>query len=1153
MNASDRRALRDWPGLLHYPEAWDLVQDLSKDDAHELVRALVVDFDAPLEIDQVVQRLCDAGRVEQAELALIQAQITGLLRDDELDRLSRTIQVAASAPSTAVGPGVIDEGPDVKPPWANVNPLPQRWPSSAILDWLHGAAGGQRGLSAWAPPADDEHARRLVAATRLWRPAAWSVDGVTELVEALAGFLGATWDGDLERHGSDFVCRIAGLHHPASLALSETAFPDGLPLWIPQHIGNVPPALDEPIVVRLHWEDTERVPGVLRCHARTILPLLPDRAWRRERFLARIGRDLPLAMAIPLDAAAPGGRWSRAEAERFAVEALHFVGVEIKRDPLSYLVELIGEQPPVLLHLLRETVAAIDGQGRRSISRRDVSDVWAGARGGAAALMLPELRVEPDLAAMFVAIGLAGGGPAETIAEAFGLVAGRSPAALDRSLAALVELALVQRDGDAFRHAPTGIATALYERLAGEDLVERPPPPVRDSFEKQFHVANARAEVSPRFTQVRLVLEAAAKDVAPELVGQLAREAALRLEREGYVHHALTLVETYPAGSEIVTARLLTRLGDFDKARRLLEGPSAASEPDVEALLVLAEIARGRGDPAGAQVTYEEIGKLGTLAQRLAAIVGAADVRRLDDPEAARQLLEADGQSLLAQIDAPLERAHFFGALADVLADRGVLGDLDTAEALVRDHVLPAAVAAGTVLDQVAAETRMARILRRRARPASDGVDSDHAESCARLKRATALVSAIEDFDKKTLPVHEGIKRARTQPVIETLSIECFKNIEQLDLQFARGSTLPGRWTCIVGLNGAGKTAILQSMVWAVSGAQYSALGDAYLRRARRRVGDQVHDATITLGLAVGSDAAKIKVKVGAAETEIVHTVTSEVDVWAELKRHAFVAYGAGRNLSSARLRPSEGDSDFVRRVRPLIEPFTQLTAAELLLNVDNPAGRTDTEQRAAVLLKRLLPRVFDVDFRIVEVGRAIRFVVDGPAVEALDLAEGYRVAAAWLADLCLAWAETAPDEAASGDPARIRATVLIDEIDVHLHVGLQRVIVSRLRRALPEVQWIVTTHSPYIAASFDRNELVVLDNRSGRVRPLDRQIVSFTVDEVCEWLMGVSPRSGEVEELLRSEQSQHAEVLGQSPEISEEDARRIATWRRRMVREPSA
>jgi predicted ATP-binding protein involved in virulence len=53
---------------------------------------------------------------------------------------------------------------------------------------------------------------------------------------------------------------------------------------------------------------------------------------------------------------------------------------------------------------------------------------------------------------------------------------------------------------------------------------------------------------------------------------------------------------------------------------------------------------------------------------------------------------------------------------------------------------------------------------------------------------------------------------------------------------------------------------------------------------------------------------------------------------------------------------------------------------------------------------------------------------------------------------------------------------VLIDELDLHLHPAWQRRVVEDLRRFFPRVQFIATTHSPFIIQSLRSQELINLD-----------------------------------------------------------------------------
>lgn len=54
---------------------------------------------------------------------------------------------------------------------------------------------------------------------------------------------------------------------------------------------------------------------------------------------------------------------------------------------------------------------------------------------------------------------------------------------------------------------------------------------------------------------------------------------------------------------------------------------------------------------------------------------------------------------------------------------------------------------------------------------------------------------------------------------------------------------------------------------------------------------------------------------------------------------------------------------------------------------------------------------------------------------------------------------------------------VMIDELDLHLHPKWQRHVVNDLKTAFPNIQFVVTTHSPFIVQSLEKSELVNLDD----------------------------------------------------------------------------
>ena len=68
-------------------------------------------------------------------------------------------------------------------------------------------------------------------------------------------------------------------------------------------------------------------------------------------------------------------------------------------------------------------------------------------------------------------------------------------------------------------------------------------------------------------------------------------------------------------------------------------------------------------------------------------------------------------------------------------------------------------------------------------------------------------------------------------------------------------------------------------------------------------------------------------------------------------------------------------------------------------------------------------------------------------------------------------------------NPLHGRGIVLIDEIDLHLHPKWQRKVLVKLKEIFPNLQFIVTTHSPFVVQSTPRNNCIELINQHLRQR----------------------------------------------------------------------
>ena len=126
------------------------------------------------------------------------------------------------------------------------------------------------------------------------------------------------------------------------------------------------------------------------------------------------------------------------------------------------------------------------------------------------------------------------------------------------------------------------------------------------------------------------------------------------------------------------------------------------------------------------------------------------------------------------------------------------------------------------------------------------------------------------------------------------------------------------------------------------------------------------------------------------------------------------------------------------------------------------------------------------------------------------QLSDGERGSLALVLDLTRRLAQANPELEEPGSGAE--AVVLIDEIDLHLHPKWQRQIVHNLTAAFPCCQFIATTHSPQVIGEVPHDRIQIIAH--GQVySPLH----SFGVDSsrVLEEIMDADPRAKEVQQFL--------------------------------------
>lgn len=127
-----------------------------------------------------------------------------------------------------------------------------------------------------------------------------------------------------------------------------------------------------------------------------------------------------------------------------------------------------------------------------------------------------------------------------------------------------------------------------------------------------------------------------------------------------------------------------------------------------------------------------------------------------------------------------------------------------------------------------------------------------------------------------------------------------------------------------------------------------------------------------------------------------------------------------------------------------------------------------------------------------------IWFTTDNTKAATVVLSDGFRSIMALAGDLVWRLIEAFPD---SSNPLHEQGVVLIDELDIHLHPTWQRQIVGLLRQTFPNVQFIMATHSPLVAAGLGQESVTYrFYKREGKIDvERIRNIHSMTVDKILQ------------------------------------------------------
>ena len=373
---------------------------------------------------------------------------------------------------------------------------------------------------------------------------------------------------------------------------------------------------------------------------------------------------------------------------------------------------------------------------------------------------------------------------------------------------------------------------------------------------------------------------------------------------------------------------------------------------------------------------------------------------------------------------------------------------------------------------------------------------------------------------------------------IKRLNITDFRGFSQVDIE------LDGMSTVFFGVNGVGKTSILRSVNLLYANIinkvvnrkelrqQYNIeledirhgrpstqiQGDfilqndveiAYERGMERKSGKRTHTKDSLEGIAESIQAAYLSDDRQENVPVFVNYGTNRLvlDIPLRIKtHHEFDVYSAYEKAIENRI-------DF----RTFFEWYRNQEDAENAIKVEKKDfGYSDKSLEAVrTAIMAMLP-----GFENIHITRKPRLAMvvekDGVNLNVSQLSDGEKCVLAMFGDLAKRLSLANPN---LDNPLLGEGVVLIDEIELHMHPSWQRVILSVLKKTFPNIQFIITTHSPIVLSEVDDSYKIFFMSNDGKETVINdfSRLDGFDINYILEEFMGTRSRNTKTEELVRS------------------------------------
>ena len=144
-------------------------------------------------------------------------------------------------------------------------------------------------------------------------------------------------------------------------------------------------------------------------------------------------------------------------------------------------------------------------------------------------------------------------------------------------------------------------------------------------------------------------------------------------------------------------------------------------------------------------------------------------------------------------------------------------------------------------------------------------------------------------------------------------------------------------------------------------------------------------------------------------------------------------------------------------------------------------------------------------------------------------------------------------------DPLSGEGIALIDEVELHMHPSWQRKVLNVLKSTFPNIQFIITTHSPIVLSEADEHyNLFLADNKEGKFSiQKSRQMNGYDANAVLEQFMDTRSMNEDMqqfidsiyEDISRGDFGKAEKKVDELSEITSENHRDVITARMELRR----